>query len=64
MKLTQHDVSKNLVIRHLHMANSNTQAENLLELELDGRANLGKLVGEVLGVRDGSGEFASYAVDQ
>jgi hypothetical protein len=40
------------------VANSNTQAENLLELELDRRANLNNLVVEVFGVRDGGREFA------
>ena len=42
------------------MANGDAQAQNLLELELDGRANLGDLVLEVLSVRDGGGELASY----
>ena len=41
------------------MADSDTQAEDLLELELDGRANLGDLVVEVLRVGDGGGELAS-----
>jgi hypothetical protein len=40
------------------MANSNTEAQDLLELELDGRTDLRDLVVEVLGVGDGSGEFA------
>ena len=31
---TQHDVGEDLVVRHLHVANSHTQAEDLLELEL------------------------------
>ena len=60
MILTQHDVAKNLVISHLDVTDGNTQAKNLLELELDGRANLGDLVLEVLSVRDGGGELASY----
>jgi hypothetical protein len=55
----QHDVTKNLVIVHLNVADSDTQAENLLELELDGGANLSELVAEVFAVRDGGGEFAS-----
>ena len=37
---TQHDVAKDLVLGHLNMADGDTQAENLLELELDGGANL------------------------
>lgn len=41
------------------MTNGNTQAEDLLELELDGGANLVDLVGEVLGVRDGRRELSS-----
>ena len=57
---TQHDVSKDLVVRHLNVADSDTQAENLLQLELDRRPDLVELVVEVLSVRDGSGELASY----
>jgi hypothetical protein len=59
---TQHDISENLIVSHLDVPNSNTQAENLLELELDGGANLGELVGEILSVRDGGGEFAGYTI--
>jgi hypothetical protein len=44
------------------MANGNTQAENLLELELDRRANLGDFVGKVLRVGHRRGELASYSV--
>ena len=32
---TQHDVTKHLVVRHLNMADGNTKAKHLLELELD-----------------------------
>jgi hypothetical protein len=42
------------------MADSDTQAKNLLQLELDRRTNLGKLVGQVLGVGNGGGEFSSF----
>ena len=55
---TQHDVGKNLVVGHLDVADGDTQAENLLELELDRRADLGDLVVQVLSVRDGGGELA------
>ena len=57
---TQHDVSKDLVVRHLNVTDSNTQAENLLQLVLDRRPDLVELVVEVLSVRDGSRELASY----
>jgi hypothetical protein len=40
------------------VTNSNTQAENLLELELDGGTDLVGLGGQVISVRDGSGELA------
>ena len=40
------------------MSNGDTQAQHLLELELDGGANLSELVAEVLGVRHGGGELA------
>ena len=55
---TQHDVCKNLVLSHLDMADSDTQAEHLLELELDGRTDLSELVAQVLSVRDGGRELA------
>ncbi len=57
-KRTQHDVAKNLVVGHLDVADGDTQAENLLKLELDRRADLVQLVAEVLSVRDGGGELA------
>ena len=45
---TQHDVTKDLVIRHLNMANSDTKAQHFLELELDRRAHLRELVVQIL----------------
>ena len=42
------------------MADGDAEAEDLLELELDGRFDFGDLGVEVFGVRDGGGEFASY----
>jgi len=54
---TQHDVCKHLVLRHLNMADGNSQTKDFLQLELDGRSHLGQFVGEVLRVGDGSGEF-------
>ena len=58
-KRTQHDVAENLVVGHLDVTDGNTQAKDLLELELDGRADLSELVLEVFGVRDGCRELAS-----
>ena len=58
-KRTQHDVAKNLVISHLDMANRDAQAKDLLQLELDGRANLSQLVVEVLRVGNRSRKLAS-----
>ena len=55
---TQHDVGKDLVVGHLDVADSDTQAKDLLKLELDRRANLGDLVRKVLRVRDGGRELA------
>ena len=59
-KRTQHDVAKNLVVGHLDVADGDTQAENLLELELDRRADLDQLVVQVFGVSDGGGELSGY----
>lgn len=56
---TQHDVGKNLVFAHLDVADSNTQAENLLQLELDSRLNFDDLVAEVFSMGDRGGELAS-----
>ena len=57
---TQHDVGEDLVVGHLDVADGDAQAKNLLELELDRRANLSELVVKVLGVRDGRRELAGY----
>ena len=39
----EHDLGDNLVLLHLDVTNSNSQAENLLKLELDGRSDLSNL---------------------
>lgn len=54
----KHDVGQQLVVGHLDVADGDTEAENLLELELDGALDLGDLLLEVLVVRDGGGELA------
>ena len=41
---TQHHVSKHLVIGHLDVANSDPQAKNFFELELDGGTNFSDLL--------------------
>lgn len=61
---TQHDVGEDLVVGHLDVADGDTQAKNLLELELDRRADLGDLVRKVLSVGDGRGELASCGEGQ
>lgn len=60
---TQHDVSQNLVISHLDVANGDTHAKNLLQLELNGRANLIEFVVQVLSVRHGGGELAGWVCE-
>ena len=57
--LTQHDIGEYLVLSHLNMANCDTQAKNLLELELDRGTDLRDLVVEILSMRDGGGELSS-----
>ncbi len=54
----KHDVGEQLVVGHLDVANGDTEAENLLELELDGALDLVDLLLEVLVVRDGGRELA------
>ena len=58
----QHDVTDELVLGHLNVANSDTHTQNLLQLELDGRLDLSDLVGEIFGVRDGGRELAGCYV--
>lgn len=55
----QHDVGDQLLLGHLDVADGDTHAEHLLELELDSRLDLVHLAAKVLSVRDGRGELAS-----
>jgi len=55
----QHDVGKDLVLSHGDVADSDTQAKNLLQLELDGGLDLNKFVAEILSVGDWGGELSS-----
>ena len=36
---TEHDVAQNLIVVHPDMANGDTETEDFLELELDGRTD-------------------------
>lgn len=58
----QHDIGDQLILRHSDVANSDTHAENLLQLELDGGLDLGDLAAQILVVGDGGGKFTSYRV--
>lgn len=60
----QHDVSDELVLRHVHVADSDTHAQHLLQLELDGRLDFGDLAAEVFGVGDWGGELAGCGRSQ
>jgi len=53
----QHDVTEQLVLGHTDVADSDTQAEHLLELELDGGAQLVGLGNQIVSVGDGGGEL-------
>ena len=55
----QHNISNQLLLGHVNVANGNTKAKNLLELKLDSGLDLGDLAGEILRVRDGGREFTS-----
>lgn len=55
----KHDVGDELVLGHADVADGNTEAENLLKLELDGGLDVVDLGGHVLVVRDGGREFTS-----
>lgn len=54
----QHDVTNQLLLLHADVSDSDTHAENLLQLELDGGLDLVDLASQVIGVRDGGGELA------
>lgn len=54
----QHDVGDQLVLGHANVTNSDTHAEHLLKLELDGGLHIGDLGSEIFGVGDGGREFA------
>lgn len=53
----QHDVGDQLVLGHANIANSDTHAQDLLQLELDGGLDLGNLCGEIFVVGDRGREF-------
>lgn len=58
----QHNVGHKLVLGHADVADGNTEAENLLKLELDGGLDLGDLGVHVLGVREGGREFTGWSL--
>lgn len=55
----QHDVADQLILGHANVADGDTHAEHLLQLELDGGLDVVHLALEILGVRDGGRELAS-----
>jgi hypothetical protein len=54
----QHDVTDQLILSHADISDSDTHAEHLLQLELDGGLDLVDLVGEVFSVGDWRGELS------
>jgi hypothetical protein len=54
----QHDVGDELLRVHVDVSDGNTHAENLLQLELDGRLDLVDAASQVIGMRDGGRELA------
>jgi hypothetical protein len=56
---THHHISEDLVVVHLNVTNGDSQAEHLLQLELDGRPYFGELIVQVFRVRNGCREFTS-----
>ena len=54
----QHDVSDQLILRHVHVADRDTHAQHLLQLELDRGLDFGDLRAEVLSVGDWGWELA------
>jgi len=56
----QHDVSDELILRHLDVANCDTHAQHLLQLKLDSGLDLGDLGVEVFSVGDGGWELSGF----
>jgi len=56
---SQHDITDQLILSHTDIADSDTHAENLFELELYGGLDVSDLVGEIFGMGDWGWEFAS-----
>ena len=54
----QHGVLHDVVFGHVDVTDSDTETEDLLQLELDGGLDFGDLSGEILRVRDGGGELS------
>jgi hypothetical protein len=54
----QHGVGEDLVIGHVDVADGDTEAENLLKLELDGGADLDDTLVDRVRVGDGGGELS------
>jgi len=54
----EHGVGENVLGAHLDVSDGDTEAENLLKLELDGGSDFGDLVSEVLRVGDGGRELS------
>jgi len=55
----QHDVGDELILSHANVSDSDTHAENLLQLELDGGLDLVDLARQILVVGDWGREFTS-----
>ena len=53
----QHDIGDQLVLSHTNVADGDTQAQNLLQLELDSRLDVVDLGLEIFVVGDRSREF-------
>jgi hypothetical protein len=56
---SQHYVGDQLILSHANIANSDTHAQDLLQLELDGRLDFGDLATQIFVVGDWGGEFTS-----
>ena len=57
---SQHDVGDQLILSHANVSDSDTHAENLLQLELDRGLDFVDLAAQVFIVGDGCREFTGY----
>jgi len=55
---SQHDVTNQMILGHANVSDGNTQAKDLLQLELDGRPDIRQFTSEIFVMRNRGWEFS------